>query len=121
MATQNDNAAPRLEPFAWHNNYDMNAVAPANSHAELASCAIDFARGVETVMDIVHRDDALTDDGERPLLDVNARESLILLVRMSARLLNDQCVEHITHIDKCVKRQENAQKSGGQSNKDVQP
>ena len=84
----------------------MHAGVSAESQAYLASCTLDFVRGVETIMDIVYQDDALATEGQRPLLDVNARESLVLFARMGARMLNDQCVEHLSFIDKCVKRQE---------------
>ena len=65
MATNDFNDEPHLKRFTWHRDVGVHAGVSAESHAYLASCALDFARGVEAIMDIVHQDDALAEEDQR--------------------------------------------------------
>ena len=87
MATD-DFIEPEIGSFSWTNE-GANSVPMAGHQAcMLINDALDFARGVETVTDILMSHELRRADN--PLLDVNQWEGLVLITRMTGRLLNEK-------------------------------
>lgn len=98
---QDAKAKPKyvLDPFKWHPKELEHASIPGSYLTDLSGAVRDIAGGVETIIELLERDDAAPECEDEPCLILNRCDAgnLARLAIRSLSLLNEEAQKSIDH------------------------